>query len=551
MKNNLRNLSAVLAIFLAAISQTQAQSLDGPLKRPKLVVGIVVDQMRWDFLYRYIDRYTTGGLRRLVETGYSCENNMIPYTPTITACGHTCVYTGSVPAVHGIVGNSWYDKTLGRSVYCTEDPTVKTVGSNSTDGVMSPANMLSNTIGDELKMATNFKSRVIGIALKDRGSILPAGHSADAAYWYDGTVGKMISSTYYMKELPNWVDSFNNLQLPQKYISKPWSTLYPIDTYTMSTSDDKPYEGRFAGETQSVFPHKLVGNAKNPFDILASSPFGNTYTLDFAKKVIAGYRLGKDKYTDMLCVSLSSTDYVGHQFGPNSIEAEDCYLRLDKDLGAFFTYLDQTVGKDQYLLFLTADHGALNVPGFLKENKIPGGPFETAMLSRQLDTALQAKFGIPKMILSIDNYQIYLNTKAIEQAGKPMSEVKDFLLTQLLLNPSVSTVIDLAKIGTPELLQPLQMMVTNGYNVKRSGDVQIVLKPAYLTGYLKTGTGHGSYYPYDAHIPLVWMGWKVPKGKKTNRVTYMTDIAPSIAAMLKIQMPNGTTGTPINELVNP
>lgn len=551
MKIKLRKVSAILFAMTALVIEANAQSLAGPLKRPKLVVGIVVDHMRWDYLYRYIDRYGTGGLRRLVETGYSCENTMIPYTPTVTACGHACVYTGSVPAVHGIVGNSWYDKASGRTVYCVEDPTVKTVGSSSTEGVMSPANMVSNTIGDELKLATNFKSRVVGIAMKDRGSILPAGHAADAAYWYDGSVGKMISSTYYMKALPAWADSFNNQKLSNQYISKPWSTLYPLETYTMSGPDDVPYEGRFATETKSSFPHKLIGTEREPFDILASSPMGNTYTLEFAKKAIEGYRLGKDKFTDMICVSLSSTDYIAHQFGPNSVEAEDCYLRLDKDLAAFFTYLDQTVGKDQYLLFLTADHGGLNVPGYLQEHHLQGGPFETAALSRSLDTALQAKFGIPKMITSIDNYQVYLNTKAIEQAGKQLSVVKEFVIAQLLLNPSISLGIDLAKIGTPALIEPLQTLVTNGYNVKRSGDIQFVLKPGYLTGYMKTGTGHGGPYPYDRHIPLVWMGWKVPKGKKTSRPVYMSDIAPSIAAMLKIQMPNGATGTAIEELVNP
>jgi predicted AlkP superfamily pyrophosphatase or phosphodiesterase len=549
-KKLLKCLAAVL--FLSAASTgSEAQSLAGPLKRPKLVVGLVVDQMRWDFLYRYIDRYGTGGLRRLVETGFTCENTMIPYTPTVTACGHTSVYTGSVPAVHGIVGNSWYDKVTGKTVYCAGDSTVKTIGSNSTEGLMSPANMLSNTIGDELRIATNFQSRVVGIALKDRGSILPAGHAANAAFWYDGTVGKMISSSFYMNQLPTWVDSFNNQELPAKYIAKPWTTLYPIESYAMSTADDQSWEGRFAGETGSVFPHKLVGNQREPFEILASSPFGNTYTLEFAKKAIQGYKLGRDKYTDMLCVSISSTDYVGHQFGPNSIEAEDTYLRLDRDLASFFTYLDQTIGKDQYLLFLTADHGAMNAPGYLKEHHIPDGPFDTGLIGRKLDSALQQKYGTAKFVSSMDNYQVYLNNKLIESSGKNFEEVKAFAMQQLKQNADVSMVIDLAKIGTPALIEPLQMMVTNGFNAQRSGDIQVVLNPAHISGYARTGTGHGAFYPYDAHIPLVWMGWKVPKGKKTNRVTHMSDIAPSLAAMLKIQMPNGATGKPIEELVNP
>lgn len=548
-----RKISIIFGLLVATFSfkNTFSQSLSGPVKRPKLVIGLVVDQMRWDFLYRFADRYTTGGFRRLVETGYSCENTMIPYTPTITACGHTCVYTGSVPAIHGIVGNDWYDRSTGKITYCAGDSTVATVGSNSAEGKMSPANMLANTIGDELRIATNFQSRVVGIAIKDRGSILPAGHSATAAYWFDGTVGKMISSSYYMKSLPAWVNSFNDQQLPAKYIERPWTTLYPIETYKMSTADDKPYEGTLNAESRPVFPHKLVGAQPEPFEILASSPFGNTYTLEFAKRAITEYQLGKQQYTDMLCVSLSSPDYVQHKFGPNSIEAEDVYLRLDKDLSTFFTFLDQTVGKDQYVLFITADHGGLNVPGFLKENKIPANPFETTRFTRNLDSLLQVKFGVAELISNVNNYQIYLNRELIQQSNKKLDDVKDFVIAELLRNPQIANAIDLAKIGTPALVQPLQMMVTNGFNVKRSGDIQFVLQPANLTGYERSGTGHGAFYPYDAHIPLVWMGWGVPKGKKTNRVTFMTDIAPTVAALLHVQMPNGAIGQPINEVINP
>ena len=512
-------------------------------KRPKLVVGIVVDQMRWDFLYRYADRYTNDGFKRMLREGFSCENTMIPYTPTITACGHTCVYTGSVPAVHGIVGNNWYSRELKRSVYCTDDSTVKTVGSSSIEGLMSPRNMLVTTIGDELKLSDNFRSKVIGIAIKDRGAILPAGHTANAAYWYDGTVGKFITSTFYMDSLPRWVADFNAQGLPAQYLSKGWQTLYPADTYKESTPDDEPYEGRFGKETTSAFPHPLKDSTKAPYEVLASTPFGNTYTLEFAKKVIASEHLGSGAFTDMLCVSISSTDYVGHQFGPNSVETEDTYLRLDKDLAAFFQYLDKTVGKNQYTVFLTADHGVMPVHGFLQEHHIPDGSFDDKRLRTMLDSALQ-KQGIPNAITDIGNYQVYLNYDGIAKAGKSVKDVKEIVALQLLQMPEMADAIDLQAIPTTTLPEPLKTMMTNGFNKKRSGDIQYILKPDWISGYAKTGTGHGVYYPYDAHIPLVWMGWGIHPGK-TNVVTYMNDIAPTLAAMLQIQMPDGCTGKPI------
>ncbi len=530
-----------------------AQSAAKPIattqaKKPKLVVGIVVDQMRWDFLYRYSSRYTNDGFKRLLREGFSCENTMIPYTPTVTACGHTCVYTGSVPAVHGIVGNGWYSRELKRNVYCAEDTTVKTVGSSSAEGRMSPRNMLVTTMGDELKLATNFKSKVIGIAIKDRGAILPAGHSADAAYWYDGTVGKFISSTFYMDSLPRWVNDFNNRGLPQQYISKGWQTLYPVGTYTQSAPDEEPYEGRFSNETTSSFPHTLKGSDKEPYEILASTPFGNTYTLEFAKKVIEEEHLGSGAVTDMLCVSISSTDYVGHQFGPNSVEAEDTYLRLDKDLAAFFQYLDKTVGKNQYTVFITADHGALQTHGFLEEHRIPAASFDDRKLRKTLDSSLQVQ-GVSNAITDVQNYQVYLNYDGIEKANKSSQDVKAAIIQQLLQMPEVADAIDLQSIPSTTLIEPLKTMMTNGFNKKRSGDIQYILKAGGISGYAKTGTGHGVYYPYDAHIPLVWMGWGIHPGK-TNVVTYMNDIAPTVTALLQIQMPDGCTGKPIVEITD-
>jgi len=326
------------ALFIATQSlSVQAQP---GIERPKLVVGIVVDQMRWDYLYRYYDRYdANGGFKRMLNQGFTCENTLIPYTPSVTACGHSCIYSGAVPAISGITGNFWWDREQQRSVYCTEDQSVNTVGSNSTQGKQSPRNLLVTTVCDELRLATNFKSKVIGVAIKDRGGILTAGHSANAAYWYDNSVGNWITSSYYMNELPKWVNDFNKLKMVDNYYQKGWSLLYPASTYVNSTTDVKTYEAKTLGTNK--FPYdslkKYIGK---DYGKISVTPMGNSLTAEFAKAALQGEQLGADAITDFLAISFSSPDYIGHSFGPTSIEAEDGFLRLDQELGAFLNFLD-------------------------------------------------------------------------------------------------------------------------------------------------------------------------------------------------------------------
>lgn len=270
--------------------------------------------------------------------------------PTYTAVGHTCVYTGSIPAYTGIIGNNWYDKATRANIYCTDDSTVTTVGSSSKAGKMSPDNLWVTTVTDELRLSNNFRSKVIGIALKDRGAILPAGHTANAAYWYDA--GKWISSSFYMDALPVWVNQFNAKDAAGTYMSQDWNTLLPMSKYDLSTADDKPYENTIKGEKSVTFPHKLSGiSAADKYEAFKTTPFANSFTFDFAKAAIENEGLGKNSVTDFLTVSISSTDYIGHAFGPNSVEIEDCYLRLDNDIAGFLQYLDTKIGKGNYLVF--------------------------------------------------------------------------------------------------------------------------------------------------------------------------------------------------------
>ena len=528
---------------LPLIALSQANNSKSINQKPKLVVGLVIDQMRWDFLYRYNDLYITGGFKRLMQDGYSCENTLIPYMPTYTAPGHTCVYTGSVPAIHGLVGNNWFDKTTGSGVYCTEDDAVETLGSNSVAGKMSPKNLWATTITDELRIATNFKSKIIGIALKDRGAILPAGHTANAAYWYDGEEGKWISSTYYMKELPVWVDDFNANDFPAKFMSKSWNLDTAKSLYLQSTEDNMRFEGNIMGEEGVVFPHQLASIKTGRYEAFKTTPFANTFTFDFAKAVVKNEQLGNNSVPDFLTISISSTDYIGHTFGPNSMEIEDTYLKLDKDIAEFLQYLDQVVGKDNYLFFLTADHGVAHVPAFLKQHGIPAGVGDDASLLAIMNQAVADKMGVKNAVSTIMNYQLYLGNFPINKR----KDITSFLIAELKKQPSIVDAMELEKISAATLPEPQKNMMINGYTPKRSGDIQFVFKPGYFAGGTK-GTTHGLWNPYDAHIPLLFYGWNVKQGK-TNREIYMTDIAPTIAAMLQIQMPSGSVGKVITEVI--
>jgi predicted AlkP superfamily pyrophosphatase or phosphodiesterase len=501
--------------------------------------------MRWDYLFRYYSRYGNGGFKRLLNEGFSCDNTQIDYLPTFTAPGHTCVYTGSVPAIHGIAGNDFIIQATGKSMYCAEDTTVQTVGSTSTAGKMSPRNMLVTTVTDELRLATNFRSKTIGIALKDRGGILPAGHTANAAYWFDDKTGNWITSTYYMKDLPQWVKDFNDQKLPETYLKQDWTTLYPIDTYLQSTADSNAYEGKFKGMDAPTMPVKTSGMYKNNLGLIRSTPYGNTLTLDLAVAAINAEKLGQRDVTDFLAVSFSSTDYVGHQFGVNAIETEDTYLRLDRDLATFFTYLDAKIGKGKYAVFITADHGAAHNPNFLKDHGVPAGVWNEGQALKDLNAYLSSKYTIDGLVHSLTNYQVNLNNYAVNYAHLDVDKLKKDCMDFLQKDPAVAFVVDMQKPMTADLPEMLRTRVINGYNAEHSGVIQIMLKPGYFTGGT-TGTTHGTWNPYDNHIPLVFMGWGIQQGH-LNRETHMTDIAATVAALLHIQAPNGSIGHPITE----
>lgn len=497
MKQNIILLRVVLVAVLASIFGSVKANAQG-VERPKLVVGIVVDQMRWDYLYRYNDLYCEGGFKRLMAEGFNCENTMINYLPSVTAIGHTSIFTGSVPAIHGIAGNNFYMD--GKEVYCCDDNTVETVGSNSKAGHMSPRNMLATTIGDELKIATDFKSKVIGVSLKDRASILPAGHSADAAYWVDNSVGGFISSTYYMKQLPDWVVKLN------KQFGKP-------------TSEEINY-----------------------------SPVGNMMTEEMGKAAITNEKLGQRGETDMLTISFSCTDKIGHKYATHHPKTQEIYVDLDQRLSDFFTFLDKTIGKGQYLVFLTADHGAANNILFSQEHGIPAGPFLGFKDVKGLNEYLKTKFGVSQdLALGCNTYRIYLDHKTINSLSLNINDIKREAMQWLKRDTIVAYTVDLESAATATIPYLIREKIVNGYNPDRSGDIQIIPRPAcYEIGSetIDRGTQHGVWNPYDCHIPFILMGWHVKPGY-TNAKVEITDIAPTVCSMIHIQMPNGCIGNPV------
>ncbi len=520
-------------------------------QKPKLVIGIVVDQMRYDFLTRFWDKYGNDGFKKLVNEGFNCKNTNYNYMPTYTGPGHASIFTGTTPENHGIISNTWYDKINNVQIYCTQDNLVNTVGSNSVNGQMSPKKLLGTTITDELKLATNKRGIIIGISLKDRGAILPAGHVANAAYWFDGgNVGQWISSSYYMKELPEWLKKINENKPAEKYLSKQWETLYPMETYIESINDSNAYEDLFIGESAPIFPHNLPTlRVKNQnYSLIKATPFGNTILKELALETIKAEKLGVDEFTDFLSISFSSPDYIGHQFGPMSVEIEDTYLRLDKEIAQLLSYLAKNFKKEDVLIFLTADHGAVDVPQFLIDSKVPAGYFDETALGNELKIYLKKVFDSDSLLANVSNYQVFLNQHYINEKKLNFVEIENTIARYLITQKGVAKVVTGTALRATEFNDRITAEAQRGYHQARSGDVLFILESGWIPKEETKGTTHGSPYHYDTHVPLLWYGFGITKGE-TNDEIIIPDIAATIAALLNIQPPSACTGKPIQKLV--
>lgn len=515
----MKKILIVAFIILANLSQAQ--------EKPKLVIAIVVDQMRYDYVYRFWNQFEDDGFKRLVNEGYFCRNTHYSYMPTYTGPGHASIFTGTTPSVHGIIGNNWYDKESAKSVYCAGDGSATTVCDcenhvdiDSRDGKMSPKRMLSTTIGDELKLF-NPTSKVYGISLKDRGSILPAGHAANSAFWMDKN-GDWISSSYYMDKLPEWLSQHQKKKPATSYFKGSWKS----DSFDYSLD--------------SLLSNKGPGAIK-------STPLGNTILTDLALELIKSEELGQTNNTDFLSISYSSTDYIGHQYGPHAPELVDTYIKLDNEISEILKFIDKKIGKENAIVFLTADHGVVSVPNELIKRKIPAGYFNGTRLTDELNDFLSPIFGQGDWVLKYSNQQFFLNRDLIDSLHIEHEKIQQKCADYLIKKDAINNTFSAHQLHQNEYSNSLHSLIQNGFNQKRSGDVVISLEPGWIEWSYPTGTTHGSHYSYDTHVPLIFWGKKIKNGLNDDRI-YIKDIAPTISTLLGISFPNGCTGNPITKL---
>jgi predicted AlkP superfamily phosphohydrolase/phosphomutase len=544
----MKKVALFLLLLVTALGVHSQQ--DQPYQQPKLVVGIVVDQMRYDYLTRFWNDFGDGGFKRLINEGFLSKNHHYNYIPTVTAPGHTSIYTGTTPAVHGILGNNWYDKFAKQRVYCADDTDYPDFGTEGTGG-KAPTRLLTTTITDQLRLHYQFNSKVIGVAIKDRGAIFPVGHTANAAYWFEGgSTGNWITSSYYVDRMPDWVNEFNSSSKVEAY-KKTWNTLNPIDEYDESGSDSNNYEELFVGEKDSGFPHKIgkYFTENDEFDVIPETPFGNSITTDFSIEAIIQEQLGIDEIPDFISISYSSTDKIGHRYGVNSIEVQDTYLRLDLELERLLNFLDKNIGSGEYTLFLTADHAAMHVPSYLKDSKIPAGHIEGRVIAQELFKEIEIRFGM-NIIEAINYNEIFLDKEALhslEKKGMRPSQVRQVVAEIIYDIDNIERVYTADQLRNMGSSEAFDKMVYNGYNPKRSGDIFFVQSPGFVDDDPK-GSSHSSAMIYDTHVPLIFYGQGINRGVTSKR-TEVTDIAPTLAVLLGIGMPNGTTGTPIEDLL--
>ena len=519
-------------------------------KPPKLIIGVVVDQMRYDYLTRYWDHLNPNGFKRFYKEGFVAHNHHFNYYQTLTGPGHASISTGTTPSVHGIIGNEWYDRTSLREVYCVEDNDVEGLGS-PTKGKKSPKQLITTTFADQIRLHTQFRNKVIGVSLKDRSAVLSTGHSANAAYWFaGGDEGVFTTSSHYMDSLPNWVSNYNAKKYPHQYASSVWNTLRPIETYTASGPDDTPYEGIFKGADRPTFPYDLSSLSPDYYkdkglDIVRNTPFGNTMVTDMALLALKHEGLGKDEETDVLMISYSSTDHIGHQFGLTAIETQDTYLRLDLELERLFSEIDQMVGMENVTLFLTSDHGAVHVPKYLNDHKFPGGNDKSKGIKDQVNQVLFTKTGVSNLVLHVGNDQMYLDHEQIKINRLVLDELADEVVRVLLSFPTIEKAFKTVDVPQLSPSEKLHNLLIRGNNVKRAGDIYMIPKPGHID-YGDTGTTHGTGFSYDTHAPLMMMGSGIRPGH-TYRETSITDIAPTMCALLGIAFPNGMTGNVISD----
>jgi predicted AlkP superfamily pyrophosphatase or phosphodiesterase len=518
--------------------------------KTKLVVGIVVDQMCYDYLYRFQPHFGDEGFNKFLKNGLNCRNVLYNYVPTYTGPGHASIYTGTTPNNHGIVGNEWYDRSTYSAINCVSDTNSSTIGSISQEGKASPVNLKTYTITDQLKL-TYPNSKVIAVSIKDRSAILPGGHLSDGSYWFDYASGTFITSSFFKKELPQWVTTFNSKSNAKTY-SKTWDLLLPKEKY--QCSDESPYEVLIGNKLTPTFPYDFtqMTSSKSNFQYFTISPFANTLLTDFAITALSEENLGSDNQTDFLCISYSTPDIAGHAFGPYSREMEDIYARLDRDIAQLLKTLEDKLGKNNFTAFLTADHAVVPVPQMLIDKKLPGGYLFLNSNLLKLKQLSVSKFNAD-LIEHETNQNVYLNLKRIDSLKLEVEAIADFFANEIKNWKGVKAVFTKDELAESSGNNNWKLMVYRGYEPKRSGEIIFIMEPGFLVKEMDSekahrGTSHGSSFNYDTHVPLLWYGNKIP-ARDVFETYEIIDIAPTLTHILNLQRSGAMTGKPILEVL--
>lgn len=518
-----------------------------PADKPKLVVAIVVEQMRQDYIDRFWDNFGQKGFKKLAINGTYCQNANFNYSLTQTAPGYATIVTGTEPSEHGIVSDYWFNPLTGVKEICIVDSKYKAVGEKYADGGFSPRNIFSTTFSDEAKLFNRGKSKILSVSLSQYGAVLSAGFTADAAYWMDIKTGKWISSSYYLEQLPQWVNDLNSKNMPQEYLSREWQPILEIDKYNEVLPDSSEYEFGIDG-VYKVFPYNYTNIRKTlpDFELMYMIPEGNTHTTDLAVAAIYNENLGQDGNTDFLFVNYSVSENIGRLYGPQSIEVQDLFLRLDKDIGHLIDVIEETVGKNNVLIYLTSNHGIAETPQYLIDNKMPAGNFKQHYILALLKSYLKAIYGEGDWILDYSNNQIFLNKILIEDSQIPIDEFQERVIAFIINSGGISHAISATQFGNVMFRQGMPLKMQNSFNQKRSGDIMISLKSGWIDD-LPYATNHNSGYKYDTNVPLIFYGWKVKKQKLYYDIN-MTDIAPTISMILGTPAPPASTGRALDDV---
>ncbi len=551
--NVLLRVSAVLIMLTSLFTGVSGQGAYLPPEKPKLVIGIIVEQLRYDHIERFRDRFSDNGIKRLINEGTYFRNASFEYMLTQSAPGHATIATGAEPSSHGIPSDNWYVPLKNELIYSTKDAQVNPVGGSFESGLHSPVNLQASTFSDELKMASNQKAKVFSIGIKESSSILSGGHAADGSFWFDNTTGTWMSSSYYLDSLPGWVTDFNALNHAESYLNNSWEMFRSAENYTDCLPDSNKFEAGFG--SVSYFPYDLkkirskeLTGPRDNFSLLRETPFANSLTTSFAMRLIDRENLGRDDITDYLSICYSATDNIGHRFGPSSVEMGDAILRIDDEIRYLLSYLNDSIGKKNILVYFTSAHGISEIPAVLENNRIPSGYFRQNQAVQLLRSYMNAVYGEGDWIKGYSERQVFLNRTLIEDARLPLDEVQKKVTRFLVQFTGVAAAYPYSAFESNDFGNGNLKRIMNNFNAQRSGDVIITLNPGWVEKEGEYVTNHNSPYEYDSHVPLIWYGWAINRENVTRKVN-MADIAATLSSLCKVPYPNACTGQPLIELM--